>query len=517
MKPENTPAPASFQNIMWRDSRVRSVLVLAIIVRLLILGYLAAYPEGIFAKGDSKDYLQLAQNLLYYHTFGRAEFGHKVVQKTVAPPEEGQKKANLILETFRTPIYPAFLALVYRASGNPFIAVVVQSLISVFTVWLIILFMARLFGTSAGWLAGLLAALDPLSLTYTHQLMTESLFLCFIVLGVYIFLTLIITDRQGKMNWAWPVVGGLALGLAALTRPVGIYFPIFLLGLWIIGAFLGGWQKLANRTVQKGIEIRTKVPRLLGAASSPVIVFVLVSLIPVAFWSVRNYHYFNRLIVSTCADHDLLVTITSHMMAKIRNPEGNISSWEIYEELEQELSFQMAKQGLKNPTEPEKSVYFRNWSLKVIKDHPVLFLKYYFKGMVILFIPDIAGSFELFGFSQEGKGALGAVFRQGLQAALARYFGEHWPYYVAAAMPLILFELGVYGLAIFGIAALWRSRDFSLLFFLLAIIGYWLALAAIGAAPRYRAPIMPFLDLLAAWGLLNMREFISYERHAASN
>ncbi|MFZ5447748.1 MAG: glycosyltransferase family 39 protein [Thermodesulfobacteriota bacterium] len=501
MKPKDKPVLESFWRTIWRDSRVRAVLALGIIVRLLILGYLTVHPAGIFAKGDSKDYLQLAQNLLYYQSFGRAEISPKAIQKPVVRPRDEGERASLIPETFRTPVYPAFLTVVYGVSGSPVVAVTVQSLISLLTVWLIILLMARLFRSSAAWLAGLLAALDPLSLTYTHQLMTESLFLCFMVLGVYVFLTLMITDGQGKSSLAWPVLGGLALGLAALTRPVGIYFPLFLLGLWMVGVFLGVWQKLRDRTVRAGIEPGSPVIRRFGAASKAVIIFVAVSFLPLALWSVRNHHHYNRFIVSTCADHNLLVTITAHMVAKIRNPEGNISSWQIFEEIEQQLEAQMASQGFKNPTEPEKADYFRTWSLQVIKSQPMLFLQYYFKGMVILFIPDVAGFFELFGFTQEGKGALGAVFRQGLQAALTRYFGEHWPFWVAAALPLIIFELGVYGLAVIGIAALWRSRDFYLLFILLAIIGYWLALAAIGAAPRYRAPVMPFLDLLAAWGL----------------
>jgi hypothetical protein len=246
-----------------------------------------------------------------------------------------------------------------------------------------------------------------------------------------------------------------------------------------------------------------------------IIIFLAVSFLLPALWSVRNFHHYNRFIVSTCADHNLLATITSHMVARIRNPAGNISSWEIHDELEKELAAQMENQGFKKPSEPEKAVYFRTWSLNIIKDHPVLFLHYYFKGMVVLFIPDIAGYFELLSFTPEGKGALGAVFRQGLHAALIRYFGEHWPLWVVAALPLIILDLGVYGLAIFGIVALWRSREFSLLFILLAIIGYWLALAAIGAAPRYRAPIMPFLDMLAAWGLLNVGEFIDYRSRAA--
>jgi len=503
--PGDTPAPESFWRTMWQDSRVRAVLGLALLIRLLILGYLVIYPGGIFAKGDSKDYLQLAQNLHYYHSFAREPMETpKDVQKLVVPPVDGGKKVTLIPETFRTPVYPVFLALIYGVSGSPFPAVVAQSLLSLVTVWLIILLMARLFRPEAGWLAGLLAALDPLGLTYTHQLMTESLFLFFILLGLYVFLILVTADNQKRVNLPWAILGGLAIGLATLTRPVGIYFPIFLMALWIIGAFWGGWQTLRGKAAPAKLDSSPPLLSRFAPGFKSVIVFLVVALLPPALWSVRNYHFYHRFLVSTSADHNLLTTITSHIVAKIRNPEGNISSWEIYEELEKELADQMARQGFKNPSEPERAVYFRNWSLGVIKDHPGLFTWYYFKGMAILFIPDVAGFYELCGVTKEGKGALGAVFRQGLRPALTRYFGEHWPLWVAIAMPLIIYDLGVYGLAIFGVAVLWRSRKFYLLFIILSIIGYWLALAAIGAAPRYRLPLMPFLIILSAWGLFNL-------------
>src|SRR5659263_114588 len=144
------PTPESFWKAIWRDPRVRAVLGLALLVRLLFLGYLAMYPAGIYAKADSKDYLQLAQYLLYYHAFGREDLSPSGVQKFVPPPTDEAGKVVLIPETLRTPIYPAFLAIIYGASGRPFAAVIVQSLISLLTVWLIILLMARLFSPGVG-------------------------------------------------------------------------------------------------------------------------------------------------------------------------------------------------------------------------------------------------------------------------------------------------------------------------------------------------------------------------------
>lgn len=497
---------------LWKkiflDSRIRAILGLAIIIRLLLLSYLAIYPNGIFAKADSWDYQQLAQNLHYYQTFGRAEMSYQGVHKPVIPPWEVEagKEVVLIPEVFRTPVYPAFLAMLYMVGGTPFVAVVVQSLLSLISVWLVMLLTARLLHPEAAWRAGLLAALDPLGLIYTHELMSESLFILLILSGVYCFFLLVMGETGQRKMWIWAALGGLLIGLASLTRPVGIYFPVFLLGVWIIGGYFGGWQAWQTGPVRDQIQVRAPLTRKLAPSFPYVAIFIAFLILPPSIWAMRNYHYFHRVLISSCSDHDLLATVTSHIVATVRNPQGDISSWQVYNDLEHELEAKMAQEGFKNPSEPEKAACIRNYSLGVFKDHPRLFIWYYFKGMAILFIPDVAGFYELLGLTQEGKGALGAVFREGLRPALSRYFGKYWVWWVAAALPLILYELLVYALAVLGAVALWHRRNFFRLFLILALMGYWLALAAIGAAPRYRLPLMPFLAILAAWGWFNFRK-----------
>jgi len=436
------------------------------------------------------------------------------IHKPAIPPEElpAGKEITLIPETFRTPVYPVFLALVFGLGGTASTAVVIQSLLSLMTIWLIILLMARMFRPEAAWLAGLLAAVEPLGLIYTHELMTESLFILFILGGFYIFVILLTAGQQKSIGLSWVVLGGLLMGLATLTRPVGLYFPLLLVILGIAGVLVARRQA---RQARAAINHPDKPPPLMGKvapSSKYLAVFLVTAVLPPSIWAVRNHYYFNRFLVSSCADHNLLTTITSQMVAKLRNPEGNISTWQIYEELEKELTDKMVAEGQVDPSEPEKAAYFRAWCLEVIKAHPGLFLKYYFKGMVVQFIPDVPGACELLSVTLEGKGALGAVFRQGLRPALMRYFGERWPWWVAGALPLILYDLALYAGAVWGVARLWRSRNFFLLLLILSVIGYWMALAAIGGAPRYRLPLMPLVIILAAWGWFNLSQPTSGRR-----
>lgn len=402
--------------VLWHDPRVRAILALALVIRLLLLGYLAFQPKGIFAKGDSWDYHQLAQYLVYYHSFGRADMSPGAIQQSIMPPLETEKgsKVELIPETFRTPVYPTFLALIYSLGGSPYLAVVMQSLLSLLTVWLIILLMARIFRPEAAWLAGLLAALEPLGLTYTHELMTESLFLLFTLSGMYAFLIIVTIDQQERNMFRWSIFGGVCIGLAVLTRPVGIYLMVFLIILWLAASFIGaGWATLRRGTSALELGVRSSWAGRLAPGGKYVVIFMVAMSILPSLWAVRNYHFYNRLLISTMADHNLLVTITSNIVGKLRDPDGRLTSMQITEQLEKELRAKMAQEGYRNPSEPEEAAYFRNWSLGVIKDNPGLFIRYYCKGMGTLFIPDVPGFYELIGVTQPNKGGLGRSFAMG--------------------------------------------------------------------------------------------------------
>jgi hypothetical protein len=492
---------------LWQDTKVRKALAVALLIRLLFLGYLALHPVGIFSKGDSLDYQQLAHYLVYYHSFGREEISPEAIQKNILPPleTEGKKNIKLIPETFRTPVYPTFLALIFGFGGSPFFAVVVQSFLSLQTVWLIMLFMGRIFRPEAAWLAGLLAALDPLNLIYTHELMTESLFILFILNGIYSFLIIVTADEKDNNLFSWSIFGGVCVGLAMLTRPIGIYLIIFLIILWLTGSFVGGgWITLHRGSFFK-THVSSSWPGRLTSVGKYVVIFIVAMSILPSLWALRNYHFYNRFFISTMADHNLLVTITSNIVGKIRDPEGKFTSMQITEQLEKELRAKMVQEGYKNPSEPEEAAYFRNWSLQVIKQNPLLFLRFYGKGFITMFIPDLPGFYELIGLTEHNKGGLGAIIRDGLRPALIRYFGESWYLYVIFALPLIFFDLAIYGLAFWGTLNLWRSRDFFRLFLVLSIIVYWLAISAVGGAPRYRLPLDPFLIILSAWGWFTLK------------
>lgn len=134
--------------------------------------------------------------------------------------------------SFRAPLYPAFLSLIYRLvdpSTRFFAARIVQTFI---LAWLgpLTFAIARQLGVGLRWssVAGLLIAVWPLLVGLPLALATEALFLPLTAASLWLLLK---AEGQGSK---WPIIGaGTCLGLAALTRSVILGFP-FLLALWYL-------------------------------------------------------------------------------------------------------------------------------------------------------------------------------------------------------------------------------------------------------------------------------------------
>lgn len=119
-------------------------------------------------------------------------------------------------ELRRTPLYSLFIALVFGAGGNLATLTVVQHALGVLTAGLTYGLGRMTFGPIAGLLAGLALAVAGPTLIYEHYLMSEALFTLLLTLAL---LALALALRRGTTGWL--LAAGLAVALAALTRPIG--------------------------------------------------------------------------------------------------------------------------------------------------------------------------------------------------------------------------------------------------------------------------------------------------------
>lgn len=125
------------------------------------------------------------------------------------------------MRSWRPPFYPFFLALVYGVCGYSHLAVkVVQALLGAGTV-VLVWALTRALCQRAALLAGCLALVYGPLVAISAEVMSETFFCFWIMLAAWL-----VVVADGRRNHL--LLAGVAVGLAALTRPVGLlWVPAF--------------------------------------------------------------------------------------------------------------------------------------------------------------------------------------------------------------------------------------------------------------------------------------------------
>jgi len=129
----------------------------------------------------------------------------------------------------RTPGIEFFYAFLFKLFGvSVLVARVGNIAISIMTLLPVFIIGKHFKGTECGLLSTALAALYPNLIAYSNSLWSETLYIFFFLSGLA-FLTSYTVKAKG---WKLPVAG-VIFALSALTREVGIIFPVFLFG-WLV-------------------------------------------------------------------------------------------------------------------------------------------------------------------------------------------------------------------------------------------------------------------------------------------
>ncbi len=177
-----------------------AILALALVVRFLVAGPLLFSDHG-FVMGDDDDYYRLAISFI---ESGRLEDGFRA---------------------YRMPVFPLFLAAIYRVFGpDPINAQYVLIVVSALVCSGSYLLGKQLFNPAVGMIAGVFTAVDFGLVFYGPFLMTDTLFV-FLVLSAMLSL-----ERLRRVgSWQWAVITGGMFALATLTRiNFGFFVPIAL-------------------------------------------------------------------------------------------------------------------------------------------------------------------------------------------------------------------------------------------------------------------------------------------------
>jgi 4-amino-4-deoxy-L-arabinose transferase-like glycosyltransferase len=131
-------------------------------------------------------------------------------------------------DSMRAPLFPAFVALVARVGGFSLTAVrLAQVPISLLAVVFVFDLVRRRFGTRPALVSGLLVALSPTLVHYTHFLWSETLFTTALLGSLWAL------DRWDASRRAgWLLAGGAFFGAAVMTREMILSFVVVVL-VWL--------------------------------------------------------------------------------------------------------------------------------------------------------------------------------------------------------------------------------------------------------------------------------------------
>ncbi len=180
------------------------VLTLAVLVRIIY--FITRYPSA------GEEYLLV--DSLFHHKWALAiASGDWLGRETF----------------FRAPLYPYALGLLYFIFGESArIGFVFGQLLGIISIFLTYRIAYHAAGGKTAFVAALIQSIYPIIIFFEGELLVEGLFVVLVQASILSLFNAAISDRR-----KWPILTGLFLGLAALTRPVILALvPLYLL--WYI-------------------------------------------------------------------------------------------------------------------------------------------------------------------------------------------------------------------------------------------------------------------------------------------
>ncbi len=252
-----------FTNIKKDSGRIITVLLIALLLRLLLFSAILMFNTGGFIQADSHEYLNIAENLVT-----KAAFSQSVDEP-------------LIPDGRRTPVYPLFIALFRLAGFNLAAIIFIKLILSVFncflafriTHWLTESYKSSIF-------ACLIVAIDIPTIVYANIILTETLFTSLFLLSIFFLIRYLKDDGEKVLIL---ILSGIFLGLSILCRPISLFFPVVMVALLLL---------FQSRNFKLFL---IKIP-----------LFLLAIIIPLSPWLLRNQVVFGSPMLSTISSTNML-------------------------------------------------------------------------------------------------------------------------------------------------------------------------------------------------------------------
>ena len=373
----------------------------------------------------------------------------------------------------RTPGYPAFLVPILSLTNSEWAISPVQAVVSLLAVAATTLVGWRLFGKTAGLLAGAVVAVDPLQFLSAGTIMTETLATVVLTAIVAVGALVFALRKPTQVPALAMVALGVLAGVATMVRPTFWLYPIALLALLAVRFRSLGWRPLVFRLL---------------AFALPVVAVV-------GGWQLRNHSTVDSWDVAGIADINLYCYNAAEVQA---NADGIA-----YDDARQRLGCPALLSdpnpagvctrsfgyGCWMPDPDAAGQGFDAWGsdgISIMLDHPVRTAK------------------------MLAEGVAGQVAGSG-QSKLTWYLGiDGSP---VLTLGLFAWAWVLWAFAAVGAVAGLGSRYRAFWIFVIVTIGFVILMSAGKAGDaRFRAPLVPLIALLAALGV---RDCVHRLRRAA--
>lgn len=426
-------------------------LFLRIMLFLVVQPYHAQIMQNkILANVDARQYQELAVDILHNRSFSG------------------------VYGAYRTPGYPFFIAVIYSIFGiKPWVVLLLQLFLNSISLALVYLLGKEIFDKKTAIIAAALYALDPHTIFYSVNLMSDTLF-TFIFLAAVLFL--LYGLKQARSIFF--LFSGCLFGVGALIRPLGQYFPLAAAAIILI------YAKMKWRSKLKAIAIL-------------ITVFMLV----ISPWLCRNYFKYGHLSLSCMAGEGLfLPSATATLAAKTQRPFAQISA---------ELKEKAAAEGAEARNNPfDNSGIYSKISIDYIISDWKYYLARHLRGIFNMFInldtESISNSIGL----RSNSLSYGLMAAPGIWGAGFDFFKTKSPAEMALGVCIGIILLVSYLAFVYGSFLMLREKKYFPLLFILIIILYFSSLTGVIGLCRYKLPLIPFYLLVSSQGIIGLFHFL---------
>ena len=434
-------------------SKLLVIFFLALTIRSFFFLQLLDHPE-VVKQPDSGEYISLANGLLQHGSFCH-------IDKPGDP------------NVMRMPGYPVFLSSVlWLFHGSLLAAVIIQIVLDSLSC-VLISYLGELIQKNVGFLCGILATVNMGMITYSHFILTDSLFI-FVLVVLLIFLFRFMQES----TWRIAAILAFTMGLAVYVRSVALYLPVIIL----IFLFL-------YLIIEKGFTLLKTAGRILFIA------LIFVSLL--SPWYVRNHIHYGRFQLMAQSGAHML----KYVVPFIWQYSKAISFMEGMKRTEEAFSEEIEKQGidLKKISPFERSDLQVELAIDFIKKEPVsAIMKAFVFGMAKnVFAPAIIDlSYLLKVKRPHFFNTKGNTFIERTRNFIRNMEG----FFSFAVMGSMGIMIVVRTLQLWGFISLVHRRTWHGLCLFLTILYFLLVSGPVGYA-KYRLPFEPLLVVLLGIGI----------------